>query len=62
MRCSKCKGCVSMFDEYQPHWCKETKCPQGQPEPEEIRKEREEILANLLSKNVDNRIKLMYNT
>lgn len=44
MRCQKCNGCVSSFDEYKPKWCKDKNCPQGGAMPEDLRKEQEEWL------------------
>ncbi len=37
MRCNKCNGCISSFDEYRPEWCDNSKCPQGAEMPESIK-------------------------
>lgn len=50
MRCSKCNGCISSFDEYRPDFCKDEKCPQGAEMPEEKRNERDAFLRRLKDK------------
>lgn len=47
MRCEKCNGCISSFNECRPEWCKDLKCPQGDEEPENIRRERQAHLDRL---------------
>jgi len=30
-RCSKCDGCISMWDNYRPSYCQDEECPIGNP-------------------------------
>lgn len=43
-RCSKCNAATSMWSVHRPHWCEDDNCPEGTPEPESVKKEREEGL------------------
>lgn len=55
MRCEKCNGCVSSFNQYRPEYCLDNNCPQGPKEPEEERLERKERLDMLFKRTKGNK-------
>ena len=49
-RCSKCNGCTNMYNMYRPNWCEDKDCPEGSEEPNELKKEREQAVEQVLKR------------
>lgn len=32
-RCTKCEGCINLWDIYRPTWCHNQECPEGEENP-----------------------------